>query len=102
MENSILHGFRSEGHTGRIIIRVYREGTFIVCKVEDNGEGFDKERVEAGLVEAGRQEHGGYALLNVYTRLRLHYGDKAAMELESEPYKLTAVTLRFPGEYEDN
>ncbi|MEK3837741.1 cache domain-containing sensor histidine kinase [Paenibacillus sp. FSL R7-0128] len=102
VENSILHGFQSEDYTGRINIRVYREGAFLVCKVEDNGEGFDKERVEAGLVSAAGQENGGYALRNVYTRLRLHYGDKAVMELESEPYKLTAVTLRFPGEYEDN
>lgn len=101
VENSILHGFQSEDYTGRINIRVYREGAFIVCRVEDNGSGFDKESVEAGLASTVRQDKGGYALRNVYTRLRLHYGDKAAMELESEPYRLTAVTLRFPGEYED-
>ncbi|MBW4079848.1 sensor histidine kinase [Paenibacillus sp. S150] len=101
VENSILHGFQSEDYTGRIMIRVYREGTFIVCRVEDNGKGFDKETVEAGLVSAGRQEKGGYALRNVYTRLRLHYGEKAVMELESEPYRLTAVTLRFPGGNDD-
>lgn len=96
VENSILHGFQSEDYTGRIVIRVYRKGTFIVCRVEDNGKGFDKETVEAGLASMGGQENGGYALRNVHTRLRLHYGDKAAMELESEPYKLTTVTLRFP------
>ncbi|MFB9279635.1 sensor histidine kinase [Cohnella cellulosilytica] len=95
-ENAILHGFRNEDYTGRLRIAAFREGPAVVFRVEDNGMGFDREAVAAALNAEGRTEDGGYALRNVYTRLRLQYGEEAGMELESEPHARTAVTLRFP------
>lgn len=98
VENSILHGFSDKDYIGKIVIRVYREGSCIVYRVEDNGKGFEKKDLKAALASSRRKAEGGYALWNIYSRLRLHYGQKAEIELESEPQVLTSVTIRFPME----
>jgi ligand-binding sensor domain-containing protein len=39
IENAIVHGLLPGWHGGRIDIRVYRDGAFVVCEIEDNGIG---------------------------------------------------------------
>lgn len=98
VENSILHGFSDKDYVGRIVIRIYREDSCIVFRVEDNGKGFEKKDLQAALASSRRNKEGGYALWNIYSRLRLHYGEGAEMQLESEPQVLTFVAIRFPAE----
>ncbi len=42
VENSIQHGFSGIDHPGRIDIQLALKGKYIYCKIEDNGNGFDK------------------------------------------------------------
>ncbi|UUZ83955.1 sensor histidine kinase [Paenibacillus sp. P26] len=99
VENSILHGFEAMDGGGRIRITTRREGTNLVLRVEDNGAGMDVRTVEADM----RTEQAlkkGYALRNVYGRLRLYYGEGADIALASDPYVSTSVTLTIPLEGE--
>lgn len=95
VENSILHGFRNEDFKGLIVIRVFTQAGFLVYCVEDNGKGFDVAKIRRRL-EGGNGQADIYAMHNIYGRLKLQYGEAAAMELESEPYVKTTVTIRFP------
>ncbi|GGA04180.1 sensor histidine kinase [Paenibacillus marchantiophytorum] len=95
VENSILHGFQEMEQMGVIRISITRSASCLLLKVEDNGAGMDVQPVMANM----RVEHPpqkSYALRNVYGRLRLHYGSEANIELSSEPYVSTSVTLIIP------
>ncbi|MCL6458332.1 MAG: sensor histidine kinase [Gorillibacterium sp.] len=94
VENSILHGFTDGDFAGWIHIRIERQEQYIVYSVEDNGKGFDREVMMRSLEE--EVVGGGFALQNVYRRLKLYYGDDARVELESTAYSRTIVRLYFP------
>jgi two-component system sensor histidine kinase YesM len=94
VENSILHGFMDEDFIGWIRIGIARQEQCIVYSVEDNGKGFDSEALMRSLEEEIVGE--GFALQNVYRRLKLYYGEEARVELESIAYSSTIVRLYFP------
>ncbi|OPH50575.1 hypothetical protein BC351_07955 [Paenibacillus ferrarius] len=95
VENSILHGFQEMEAKGVIKISVARTSSSMLLRVEDNGAGMDVEPVLADMrIEQTSQK--SYALRNVYGRLRLHYGSEADIELSSEPYAATSVTVTIP------
>lgn len=95
VENSILHGFKEMEVMGKIRISITRSYTNLLLRVEDNGAGMDVQIVKADMrIEQTLLK--SYALRNVYGRLRLHYGSEADIELSSEPYVSTSVTLTIP------
>ncbi|WP_438445518.1 sensor histidine kinase [Gorillibacterium sp. sgz5001074] len=95
VENTLLHGFRNRESGGFIRIHIREADGQLEIAVEDNGSGMDAPRLQESLKEpaAGRK---GYALRNVYHRLKLYFGDEASMELHSVPDERTAVILRIP------
>jgi two-component system sensor histidine kinase YesM len=95
VENSILHGFQELPHQGRIVIEAIEADGMLTLAVTDNGTGMDAERVER-LLNHPPDKLDSYALANVRSRLKLYYGDKAAMELYSEPGVATTVKLTIP------
>ncbi len=46
VENSIDHGFLGIGYKGRIDIRLTLQDRFVLCEIEDNGNGLSRARVE--------------------------------------------------------
>jgi two-component system sensor histidine kinase YesM len=100
VENSILHGFQEMDGNGQIGITITRlEDALLQLRVEDNGAGMDAQRVDQDmrLEQAAKK---GYALRNVFGRLRLHYDSRVNIELSSIPYVSTAITLTIPLESE--
>lgn len=82
VENSIQHGFKDRSSGGRIRIKADREDGLLHLTIEDNGSGFDAEKVKQGM-QLSRNAKKGYALVNIRERLRLFYGDDARMALSN-------------------
>jgi signal transduction histidine kinase len=66
----------------RVVLRAHRDGEQFTLQIEDDGQGFNTESIEAG-----------YGLRNMRDRARLLGGDLA---IDSEPGSGTRVTLTAP------
>lgn len=103
VENSIVHGMRDAVTAIRLDIRCRVEGGNAVIRVEDDGAGIAPERMaEIRKMIAGDAvvvvQHIG--LGNLASRLRLLYGGRAWVELDSEatPQRRTVVQMIIPME----
>jgi two-component system sensor histidine kinase YesM len=94
VENAIYHGLKKR--EGRICITCSSYGEFIIFEVFDNGSGMDNEELEKikENLEAGNSKKIG--LYNVYSRLKLHFGEKAEFAIESSLMEGTSVRITIP------
>ncbi|HEX7153159.1 MAG TPA: sensor histidine kinase [Thermoanaerobaculia bacterium] len=93
VENAIKHGISPQRRGGTIAIEASADHTGdrprLVLRVRDDGAGATDL-----AVRRGRRE--GVGLQNVEERLRVHYGDDAALSIESAPGLGTVVTATMP------
>lgn len=97
IENYILHGLRTERTDNRIDIAVTFDGAILVS-VTDNGKGISPERIDEikqGL-ETSDESSDSFGLRSIHERLRLLYGDRYGISLQSKLGEGTTVTVRFP------
>lgn len=100
VENSILHGFGDIVYKGKINIKIAKKGKYIEYTVEDNGSGFDADKVREGCLDKSNVAKG-FALRNVYERIKLHYNEMGKMEFYSIPYKKSVMKISIPTEYKE-
>lgn len=106
-ENSIVHGLR--GNITEISINITAKmgyDGFVLC-VSDNGYGIDEdvlERIRASLEKPDERISDNIGLINLASRLRLLYGGKAHMNIEStkNPLRSTNVRILIPSEVPTN
>ena len=93
VENAIHHGIeeKTDGR-GKITVRGWKEDNCVWFMVEDNGVGMEQEVADKILT----MESKGYGVRNVDERIRLCYGEKYAMKVESIVGKGTKMTIHFP------
>ena len=93
VENAIHHGLeeKTDGR-GKITVRGWKEDNCVWFMVEDNGVGMEQEVADKILT----MESKGYGVRNVDERIRLCYGEKYAMKVESVVGKGTKMTIHFP------
>ena len=93
VENAIHHGIeeKTDGR-GKITVRGWKEDNCVWFMVEDNGVGMEQEVADKILT----MECKGYGVRNVDARIRLCYGEKYAMKVESVVGKGTKMTIHFP------
>lgn len=100
LENAIYYGVgdMDKDEDPRIVVRGWKQQQDIYIAVSDNGIGMRHEDVENILT--GNQKaikHGsGVGLINVHTRIRLMFGKKYGLIVESEPDEGTTVTIHLP------
>ena len=94
-ENSLLHGFSEIKQDGMIQISAQKEENYIRLEVKDNGKGFDIGKIEQALQDE-HSNKGGYALTNIHRRLKLRYGNEYRLEMSSEPYRETRISIWIP------
>lgn len=100
LENAIYYGVgdMDKDEDPRIVVRGWKQGQDIYIAVSDNGIGMRHEDVENILT--GNQKaikHGsGVGLINVHMRIRLMFGKKYGLIVESEPDEGTTVTIHLP------
>ena len=93
VENAIHHGIeeKTDGR-GKISVRGWKEDNCVWFMVEDNGVGMEQKIADKILT----MESKGYGVRNVDERIRLCYGEKYAMKVESVVGKGTKMTIHFP------
>lgn len=86
VENAILHGIAPRKGGGAVVVRAARNGSRLELAVLDDGPG------------PGNSRHRGTgsALADLENRLRLIYGDRAALNLGEGPSGGYQVTLSLP------
>ena len=100
VENSILHGIVKLSRPGHIDIRVQKRDNRVIFEVEDDGVGLDAEKIKARIASGKAADNGdtkgGYALYNIYNRLKMIYKDAARIEFYGRPGAGSKVTITLP------
>ena len=84
VENAIRHGLEPKVEGGEVVVAMAREDGDLVVRVEDTGVGF------------ASTTRGGLGLTNVRDRLRLLYGERAALTVGERDGGGTRVAVRLP------
>jgi two-component system, LytTR family, sensor kinase len=93
VENSIKHGLSSKIEGGSIYMRSRLNGANLTIEIEDDGVGMGS----ASLLERPTGFGGnGIGMANIAERLKVLYGDKAKMTIDSRQGQGTLVRLRLP------
>ena len=95
IENAIYHGINGLVDEGEITIAIRPEGEDILFVVADNGVGMEPAQIEA-MLRKERSDRTGIGIKNVNDRLKIYFGEKYGITIDSEPDVGTSVTLRMP------
>ncbi|GAA3400660.1 hypothetical protein GCM10020370_05790 [Paenibacillus hodogayensis] len=111
VENAILYGLEDKTD-GELLISSRVESDFLILSVEDNGAGISKERMDRIRERLGQVSENTvdlsylegnptdvYGLRNVYSRIKLFYGNRAELAIDSVEGERTIVELKLPLEH---
>lgn len=104
VENALYHGIKNKRGYGRIIISGKKEADFFVIQIEDNGIGISEDRllqVRDGIRDKVLTGKDMYGLYNVNERIRLNFGEKYGITIESTYQEGTTVSILLPCAEED-
>lgn len=98
VENASIHGIEDNPGIGFITIQIASEANQIVFIIADNGMGMSKEQLDELHNYFTEDESMGESvgMKNVYTRLKIVYGDAFTYKIDSELGQGTRITLRLP------
>ncbi|MGI6175828.1 MAG: sensor histidine kinase [Christensenellales bacterium] len=99
VENSIVHGIQPSGKRGHVQISIYERGEDLICKVTDDGVGFDSQNIFEKQPEEPPQNRGKthrIALQNIRQRIHMLYGEPYGIVIHSIPGEGTTVIVTLP------
>ncbi|TVR71891.1 MAG: sensor histidine kinase [Spirochaetaceae bacterium] len=97
VENALIHGFRLVESGGIIQIRGWIEQNSVRLSVADNGCGMTPATLrELRNRLRKRRVDGSIGLFNVSERIRLYFGDRYEVQIDSREGSGTQVALRLP------
>lgn len=99
VENSIVHGLaEKEDDIGHLKISLKEEVESLLFTVEDDGRGMTQEEIEALLHPKEREEddNTSIGIENVLGRLKLNFGERGQVWMESRIGRYTRTFLRIP------
>ena len=99
VENALYHGIKYKRAKGTIKGHGKKDGDIIIVSVEDNGVGMEEDEVKRLREEINRpckETQKGFGLANVNERIKMNFGAKYGMKIESEKGKGTTVYVIIP------
>ncbi len=98
LENAIHYGVQEMDDMGEIHVRGIRQHGEIILSVTDNGMGIPEDEIEFLLTDTQRvhKKGSGVGLVNVNNRIKILFGEKYGLQIESEPDVGTTVSIRIP------
>ncbi len=104
VENAFIHGLENKKTGGTISINISCDEDYVIISVMDNGLGMS-EAVLSDLIinmnNANRKPKSHIGLHNVQQRIKLFYGEKYGLSIDSVEKQHTVVTLHLPHEVND-
>ncbi len=99
VENALYHGIKNKRGFGEIIISGRKEKDFFLIQIEDNGIGISAERllqIQNGIRNKASTGKVIYGLYNVNERIRLNFGERYGISIESIYGERTIVSIVLP------
>ncbi len=98
VENAIYHGFKAVKETYILKVRLEPVDDKLRILIWDNGTGISQDMVD--MINRGiypeSQEKSCIGMENAITRIKMYYGDKASVEIESRLGEYTRVCIFIP------
>lgn len=96
VENAVFHGIAPLEGDVEIRLTVSGEPKAVEIRVEDNGVGMTEDQI-ARLLKDPERRSGlwGIGLRHVYELIRLYWGERSGLSVESEPGRGTRVVLKM-------
>lgn len=105
VENAVFHGLEPQSERGMLFITARREldgsQEILVITVKDNGTGIEKEKfddIQAALESKVIDTSRHLGLVNTNARIRIRYGEKYGLQIETAPNDGTTVKIQIPVE----
>lgn len=103
VENAIYHGIKSKNEHGFITIKCAMKGGDLEIIIEDTGKGMDADTLEQLNRKMNdkirdRKERRGYGIWNVNQRIKIFYGERYGIKIESVLGHGTKVVITIPAE----
>lgn len=99
VENALYHGIKNKRGMGKIVIRANRKDNNLLVTVSDNGIGMDEaqlSQLQDSINSPTEEKKGGFGLYNVNERIKLTFGDKAGIKVDSVYKEGTTVEISLP------
>ncbi len=105
VENALYHGIKNKRGMGEILISASRSGNDTLIRVSDNGIGMKEEELAhlkklAAGSEKVSQDNAGFGIANVAQRLRLNFGERYGLDIESTYGEGTQITVHTPADFD--
>lgn len=99
VENALYHGIKNKRGQGKIAVTGRMEEEYFIIQIEDNGIGMSEKRLQQvrdGIQNKVPTENDIYGLYNVNERIRLNFGEKYGISIESAYMEGTVVSIKLP------
>jgi len=97
VENAIYHGLKENKKKGFIEVSGNCKDNELLLSVRDNGKGMNADKISTLL---HKEDKDSFGLHSINERIRLLYGEKYGITIESELNAYTCVVVRIPLKYE--
>lgn len=104
VENAVCHGIEPAGRPGNLSIAAYQKRDDMIIEIKDNGIGIDMEALEAlrrsidtpFSSQLQQQETENFALRNLNQQIKMHYGNRYGLIIDSTETAGTKITIILP------
>lgn len=95
IENIFFHGF--EDGKGNIELRIEEDDRHVTVTVSDNGKGISEETLK-GLLQPHTESdsRGHIGMYNVHQKIKLHFGDRYGLSVQSISGSGTTISIKLP------
>jgi len=97
VENAIYHGIDKDDDDSYIKITVRDDDGFVILSVINSGYGITDKKIQElyQMMDKGH-DNGSVGMKNVYQRIKLFYGEKSKLLIESELDESTTISIIIP------
>jgi len=99
VENAFVHGLEGKEGQGKLIINLERNEDYLLISIIDNGVGIERIKLNTiidQLNDFNNDDKRSIGLCNVNQRIKLLYGERYGLEIDSEENEGTKVVIRLP------
>jgi len=99
LENALIHGIEPSCKKGLIVIKGFKQGDRLYFSITDNGIGMSQEQIDLLLQSDDHNRNfrlHGIGIANTQDRIKLLYGPKYGLEINSVKGVFTTVNICLP------